>query len=130
MRDIRPKQIELLKKELTSQLNTTKLKGGTNEQFDLLHDIILRAIDAYCPIRVWSLSNNKFRREPWLTAGLHISCNKQKKLYQNSISNNAKPSTVEKYKVYRNTLKKCKRISKINYYKNKCEEYKQDVRKL
>ena len=96
----------------------------------MLHNIILRSIDAHCPIRVRSLSNNKFRREPWLTAGLHISCNKQKKLYQNSISNNAKPSTVEKYKAYRNTLKKLKRISKINYYKNKCEEYKRDVRKL
>ena len=72
-RDIRPKQIELLKKELTSQLNTITWKGDTNEQFDLLHDIILRSIDTHCPIRVRSLSNNKFRREPWLTAGLHIS---------------------------------------------------------
>ena len=123
-RDIRPKQIELLKKELTSQLNTITLKGDTNEQFDLLHDIILGSINTHCPIRVRSLSNNKFRREPWLTAGLHISCNKQKKLYQISISNNAKPSAVEKYKAYRNTLKKLKRISKINYYKNKCKEYK------
>ena len=123
-RDIRPKQIEFLKKELTSQLNTTTLKGDTNEQFDLLHDIILRSIDTHYPIRVRSLSNNKFRREPWLTAGLHISCNKQKKLYQISISNNAKSSAVEKYKAYCNTLKKLKRISKINYYKNKCEEYK------
>ena len=123
-RDVRPEQIESLKKELTSQLNTTTLKGDTNEQFDLLHDIILRSIDAHYPIRVRSLSNKKFRKEPWLTAGLHISCNKQKKLYQNSISNNAKPSTVEKYKAYCNTLKKLKRISKINYYKNKCEEYK------
>ena len=109
---------------LTSQLNTTTLKGDTTEQFDLLHDIILSPIDAHCPIRVQSLSNYKFRREPWLTAGLHISCNKQKKLYQNSISNNAKPSTVEKYKAYGNTLKKLERINKINYYKNKCEEYK------
>ena len=123
-RDVGPKQIESLKKELTSQLNTTTLKGDTNEQFGMLHDIILRLIDTHCPIRVCSVSNKKFRKEPWLTAGLHISCNKQKKLYQNSISNNAKPSTVEKYKAYRNTLKKLKRISKINYYKNKCEEYK------
>ena len=37
---------------------------------------------------------------------------------------------MEKYKAYRNTLKKLKRISKINYYKNKCEEYKRDIRKL
>ena len=29
-----------------------------------------------------------------------------------------------------NTLKKLKRISKINYYKSKCMEYKNDVRKL
>ena len=112
-RDIRPKQIELLKKEFTSQLNTITLKGDTNEQFDLLYDIILRSIDTHCPIRVWSLSNNKFRKEPWLTAGIHIICNKQKKLYQTSISNNTKTSAVEKYKAYRNILKKLKRISEL-----------------
>ena len=37
---------------------------------------------------------------------------------------------MQKYKTYRNTLKKLKRISKINYYKNKCTEFKKDVRKL
>ena len=123
-RDVRPKQIESLKKELTSKLNTTTLSGDTNEQFGMLHEIILRSLDTHCPIRVCSVSNKKFRKEPWLTAGLHISCNKQKKLYQISISNNAKPTTVEKYKTYCNTLRKLKRISKINYYINKCEEYK------
>ena len=122
-RDVRPKQIESLKMELTS----TTLSGDTNEQFDKFHKIILKSLDTYCPIRTCFVSNNKFRKEPWLTAGLLISCNKQKKLYQISISNNAKPKTVEKYKTYRNTLRKLKRISKINYYKNKCEEYKQDV---
>ena len=97
-RDVRPKQIESLKKELNSKLNTTTLSGDTNEQFGMLHEIILRSIDTHCPIRVRSVSNKKFRKEPWLTAGLHISCNKQKKLYQISISYNAKPTTVEKYK--------------------------------
>ena len=37
---------------------------------------------------------------------------------------------VEKYKIYRNALTKLKRISKINYYKYKCEEYKNNTKKL
>ena len=129
-RDIRPKQIGSLKNELTSVLKSTKLNGDTNDQFDEFHKILSNGIDAHCPIKTHFVKRDKFRKEPWLTSGLLISCNKQKKLYQNSISGNPKPQIVEKYKTYQNTLKKLKRISKINYYKDKCTEYKNNVRKL
>ena len=129
-RDIRPKQIDSLKENLTSLLNSTTITGNTNEQFDTVHKIILESLETHCPIRTHFVNNNKFRKEPWLTSGLLISCNKQKKLYQSSICNKAQSYIVEKYKIYRNVLRRLKRISKINYYKNKCEEYKQDVQKL
>ena len=35
-----------------------------------------------------------------------------------------------KYKVYRNLLTKLKRISKINYFKDKCEEYQTNIKNL
>ena len=129
-RDVRPKQIESLKMELTSILKSNISNGDTNDQFDKFHKISMKCIDAHCPVKTRFVKRNKFRKEPWFTSGLLISCNKQKKLYQKSISDNSKPQLVEKYKTYRNTLKKLKRISKINYYKNKCTEYKNDVRKL
>ena len=129
-RDIRPKQIECLKNDLMTLQMTTTSSSDTNEQFDEFHESLLNCLDIHCPIRTYSVKRNKFRREPWLTSGLLISCNKQKKLYKNSISVSSKPQLVEKYKIYMNTLKKLKRISKINYYKSKCMEYKNDVRKL
>ena len=129
-RDIRPKQIECLKNALMALQMTNKSSGDTNEQFDEFHASLLNCLDTHCPTRTYSVKRNKFRREPWLTPGLLISCNKQKKLYQNSISANSKPQLMEKYKNSRNTLKRLKRISKINYFKNICIEYKNDVRKL
>ena len=95
----------------------TKSSGDTNEQFDEFHAGLLNCLDTHCPIRTYTVKRNKFRREPWLTPGLLISCNKQKKLYQNSISANSKPQLVEKYKNYWNTLKRLKRVSRINFSK-------------
>ena len=129
-RDVRPKQLESLKKDLTSLLSSVTITGNTTEQFDIVHNIILESLDKHCPIRSCCVSSNRFRKEPWLTPGLLISCNKQKKLYQASICNNASLQIVERYKNYRNILSRLKRISKNNYYKAKCEEYKKDVRKL
>ena len=129
-RNIRPKQIECLKNALMALQMTTKSSGDTNEQFDEFHASLLNCLDTHCPIRTYSVKRNKFRREPWLTPGLLISCNKQKTLYQNSISTNSKPQLMEKYKNYRNILKRLKRVSKINFFKNKCIEYKNYVQKL
>ena len=109
---------------------TITSSGDTNEQFNKFHKIVLECINKHCPIRTRFVKWNRFRKEPWLTSGLLISCNKQKKLYQNSISANSNPKLVEKYKIYWNTFKKLKRISKIKHYKNKCTEFKKDVQKL
>ena len=85
LRDVRPKQLDSLKKDLTFLLNSTAITGSTNEQFDSIHKIILESLDKHSPIRSHYVSSNKFRKEPWLTPRLLISCNKQKKLYQTSI---------------------------------------------
>ena len=91
-RDIRPKQIECLKNDLMTLQMTTTSSSDTNEQFDEFHESLLNCLDIHCPIRTYSVKRNKFRREPWLTSGLLISCNKQKKLYKNSISVSSKPN--------------------------------------
>ena len=99
-RDIRPKQIDSLKENLTSLPNSTIITGNTNKQFDTVHKIILESLETHCPIRTHFVNNNKFRKEPWLTSGLLISCNKQKKIYQSSICNKAQSYIVEKYEIY------------------------------
>ena len=129
-RDTRLKQLKSLKEDLTTKLNSANLIGSANNQFDMVHEIMLKSLDEHCPIRERFVNNTKIRREPWLTSGLVISINKQRKLYQNSIKHDAKLIDIDKYKEYRNVLTKLKRISKINYYKNKCRELKNNTKKL
>ena len=54
---------------------------------------------------------------------------KQWTLYQNTLRSN-KIEVIEKYKQYRNTLKKLIRYCKSQYYLNKCIEFKQNSKKL
>ena len=50
-RDIRPKQIECLKKELMSVQETITSSGDTNEQFNEFHKIVMECINKHCPIK-------------------------------------------------------------------------------
>ena len=129
-RDTRSKQLKSPEKDLTMKLNSVELIGNADKQFDTVHEIILNSLNKHCPIRDRLVSSSKIRREPWVTAGLIISSNKQRKLYQASIKHSAKPADVANYKNYRNILTKLKRTSKINYYKQKCQEYKNNTKKL
>ena len=54
---------------------------------------------------------------------------KQRTLYQ-EILRTGKNGATEKYKHYRNTLKKLIRYCKSQYYLNKCIEFKQNLKKL
>ena len=127
-RDTRLKQLKSLEKDLTIKLNSVELIGNADKQFDTVHEIILNSLNKYCPIRDCFVSSSKIRREPWVTVELIISSNKQRKLYQTSIKHGAKPADVANYKNYWNILTKLKRTSKINYYKHKCQEYKNNTK--
>ena len=66
-------------------------------------------------------------RDPWITKGLLHSIQKQKKLYLEQLSDT---TITNQYKTYRNQLQKILRKAKISYFREKCNEYKQDSRKL
>ena len=129
-RDTRQKQLKALKTDLTDRLTSLDLQGNVDKQFEMFHDIILDSLNKHCPIRNRQVSSAKIRREPWLTSGLIISINKQRKLYQHSVRFDAKETDIIKYKNYRNLLTKLKRTTKIMYYQSKCHEYKNNIKKL
>ena len=56
--------------------------------------------------------------------------NIQKKLYTKSIKSNASTQEITKYKNYKKTLDKLKRVSKISYYHMKCSKFKNNTKKL
>ena len=129
-RDTQTGQLKSLKKDLTEKLNSVKLIGNVDKQFNTVHKILLKSLNEHCPIREHIVNSKKIRREPWLMSGIVISSTRQRKLYQNSIKPDAKLIKIEKYKTYRNILTKLKRVSKTNYYKHKCHEYKNNTKKL
>ena len=76
------------------------------------------------------ISKRNFRKEPWLTNGLLVSSHKQKVLYQASLRKNSPNSSTTKYRNYRNLLTKLKCKYKLNYYKDKCKEFRSNAKKL
>ena len=102
---------------------------NANDAFNSFHKYLVETIEDVIPEKTKTISYNKRIRDPRLTSGLLKCMKKQQVLYQetlNPTSNNA----VEKYKLYRSTLKKLFRYSKSQYYLNKCVEFKHNVRKV
>ena len=100
---------------------------NADDGFNLVHSTLITTIDKIAPETEIRLSKTKTSRDPWITKGLLRSIQKQKKLYSEQLSD----TTIRnQYKIYRNQLQKILRKAKISYFREKCNEYKQDSRKL
>ena len=92
---------------------------------------ILRAETEFCtPVKTRKIHGDKLRREPWLTAQLKHSIDKSKKLYRSSLRKNCTPNEITKYANYKKILRSAIRMAKRLYHNNKCEEYRNNSRKL
>ena len=100
-----------------------------NEGFITFHNHLTSIIHKYAPEKTRTISRKKLKRDPWITSGIQISLNKQKRLYIKMLRDKTDAS-IQNYKNYRNTLQSIMRRSKNKYIYDKCEEYKQDSRKL
>ena len=100
---------------------------NADDGFNLVHSTLITTIDKIAPETEIRLSKTKTPRDPWITKGLLRSIQKQKKLYSEQLSDT---TITNQYKIYRNQLQKILRKAKISYFREKCNEYKQDSRKL
>ena len=100
-----------------------------NVGFTKFHETLTAALDTACPRKEYLIRHDKIVRDPWITKGLSNSLRKQKKLYKEQL-HSSNEETVHKYKKYRNTLKRTLRFSKLQYFNKKCEEFKNNSRKL
>ena len=128
-RKIDSSSIESIQTELDSVDWTCIDNMDVNEAFKYFHTILLNSMEEHCPKREFSISYDKIIRDPWITKGLINSIRKQKKLYLKQL-HLSDPDSTNKYLRYRNVLKKLLRHSKLDYFNNKCLEYKQNSRKL
>ena len=111
------------------EYNWTKLLSSlnANDGFNTFHSELTTIIDQLVPETEIRLSKSKTPRDPWITKGMLQSIQKQKKLYLEQVSDTIK---MNKYKTYRNQLQKILRNAKVTYFREKCNEYRQDSSKL
>ena len=100
-----------------------------NEGFTKFHEALTVALDNVCPKKEYLIRQDKIVRDPWITKGLSNSLKKQKRLYKEQL-HSSNTELANRYKKYRNTLKRVLRFSKLHYFNKKCEDFKNNSRKL
>ena len=94
-----------------------------NSNFTLFHDKLLSTLNKIAPERKIKLTNKQSKREPWISPSLLKCCTKQHKYFKQALKNKDDLHW-ERYKEYKKILDKLKRHMRIDYYKNKCFEFK------
>ena len=117
---------ELNNRDWTNELTS----NDCNQNFEIFHNILLNEINHFVPMTTKTIKYKKLRREPWLTAGLVKSINKDKRLYRQSIKVHATALDITKYRNYHQVLGKIKRQTKRQHYIDQCEKFKNNTKKL
>ena len=106
-RDTRQKNVTALKASLNS-VNWQSIldRNSPDSNMTILHNKLAEEIDHFTPLKTYKVNPKKARHEPWLTAGIHISIRKSKKLYLETLHNNAAEGTRIKYNNYYNELQR------------------------
>ena len=127
-RDTRLRNLVTLKKQVTNYDWTSLLTDKSpSKNMESVHDQLLSIIDHCTPYCEHKINHKQIRKEPWLTASIKISIDKNKKLYAKMLRGGI---AKDKYTRYNNTLRKAIRYAKTHFYLNMCQEYKSQTRKL
>ena len=128
-RDITPSKLFELNNMIDQKVQLPTTDRSVDENFNLLHDQLLDCINEVCPEKIITIPAKRVIREPWISKGL-IKCSSKQLLLYRAFLHDKYTLTETKYLNYRNTLKKVKRRCKIDYYHNKCSEFRQNTKKL
>ena len=127
-RDTRPKNMEALKRQLTEHDWTYELSSNSvTECMTRFQETLTESVEYCTPVREHKVNTKQQRREPWLTSGLKISIEKNKRLYSKMMHGSV---TREKYTDYNKMLRNTIRRTKMQFYQEMCNRYKSQTRKL
>ena len=87
-------------------------------------------MDTVAPLKCIHISSKRKFSKPWLTQGIETSNRKVKQLYKETLKSNCSTESLNKYKQHQNLLNKIKRKAKTSFYNTKCEEYRNNTKKL
>ena len=101
-----------------------------NTNFDILSDVISRAMDDVTPLHMVRISVKRRFVEPWMTASLEQSAKKKQRLYKKTLQKNSTKTDVNAYQEYRNTYNRLKRQAQQSYYWIKSLDFKTNTKEL
>ena len=127
-RDTRKKNMQALKRQLENQDWFADLKyQSVSEDMHRVYQTLIDKIDYCIPIKEHCINGNKIRKEPWLTASIKISIDKNKKLYHMMLKGTC---SKDRYKNYNSTLRHIIRRTKCSFYRDMCYAYRANSKKL
>ena len=94
--------------KITEEMNRN---NDVNDQYNIFHNHLLRAINEIAPLKTLSNKENKSKIKPWITKGIRKSINRKNKIYKKYVKNKNE-NTYEEYKKIRNKLNHIIRESK------------------
>ena len=101
---------------------------SVHEMYEHIIININQVLDQYAPERDVKIPSKHVIRDPWMTKGLMKSCKTRDKLYRKQHGKAKTHTAYLKFVEFRNTYNKLKRVAKQTYYKDKLENYKNDMR--
>ena len=123
-RDTRLRNMVALKKQISDyDWSPLILDPSPSKTMECVHEQLTTIIDRCTPYRECRVNHRQIRKEPWLTASIKISIDRNKTLYSKMLK-------VHKYKDYNKVLRKTIRYAKVQFYLNMCYEYKTQTKKL
>ena len=127
-RDTRLKNLSALKRMLDNCNWDEELSDQSpSKNMEKIHATLSSVIDHCMPYRERVIKHKQVRREPWLTASIKISIDRNKKLYAKMLRHEC---SAEMYKRYNQLLRKTIHQAKIKFYIEMCHEYRSKTKKL
>ena len=126
-RKLNKENLEKIRHEINStNWDTILADSNTTESFDIVHKKIMRSVDKFAPEKEVRI-RNKRDNKPWITRGIANSIRKGKLLFKKSLIDQTHE---KKYQAYWKCLSKVKRAAKLNYYQQKCKDFRKNTKQL
>ena len=117
------KHVSALQDYLRHDWQILEMIEDANDAYQLFHSRLENSINKFTEEKTVKISYKKIVKQPWLTKGIIKANRKQTKLYKEWLTNK-NAITHDRYKHYRDALRKIKRRQKVKYYNSQCDRYK------
>ena len=127
-RDRRAKNMANLRESLsTHDWENEITSNSVSTNMNNVHQSLVKIVDKCIPYSPRKIKFKQLRRDPWMTSGIKLSIDKNKRLYSKMLKGHC---TKEHYQAYNKTLRNIIRHTKLAYFQDRCYEYKAQTKKL